>query len=60
MRYAKLMPLKDGIIELREKAKRELGDRFDIRAFHDEVLGAGALPMNVLEQRINEWIASRH
>ena len=47
------------IIELREKAKRELGDRFDIRAFHDEVLGAGALPMNVLEQRINEWIASR-
>src|SRR6202171_5612055 len=47
------------IIELREKAKRELGDRFDIRAFHDEVLGAGALPMDVLSQRINEWIAAR-
>ena len=44
------------ITELRERAKRELGDRFDIRAFHDEVLGAGALPMDVLEQRINEWI----
>ena len=47
------------ILELREKAKRELGDKFDIRGFHDEVLGAGALPMNVLEQRINNWIASR-
>jgi uncharacterized protein (DUF885 family) len=47
------------IIELREKARHELGDRFDIRAFHDEVLGAGALPMNVLEERIERWIA-RH
>jgi uncharacterized protein (DUF885 family) len=47
------------ILELREKAKRELGDKFDIRGFHDEVLGAGALPMDVLEQRINEWIAAK-
>src|SRR5581483_10624123 len=46
------------IIELREKAKRELGEKFDIRQFHDEVLGAGALPMNVLEERINRWIAA--
>lgn len=45
------------IIRLREEAKRELGPRFDIRAFHDEVLGAGALPMDVLEQRIKGWIA---
>ena len=45
------------ITELREKARKELGDKFDIRAFHDEVLGAGALPMDVLEQRINDWIA---
>lgn len=45
------------ILRLREKSKAELGDRFDIRAFHDEVLGAGALPMDVLEQRINDWIA---
>jgi uncharacterized protein (DUF885 family) len=44
------------IIELRERAKKELGDRFDIRAFHDEVLGAGALPLDVLETRINNWI----
>jgi uncharacterized protein (DUF885 family) len=44
------------ITELRERARHELGDRFDIRAFHDEVLGAGALPMDVLEQRIKDWI----
>lgn len=47
------------ISELREKAHQALGDRFDIRAFHDEVLGAGALPMDVLEARINAWIANR-
>ena len=47
------------ILRLREKAKSELGDRFDLRAFHDEVLSAGALPMKVLEQRIDRWIASQ-
>jgi uncharacterized protein (DUF885 family) len=45
------------ILRLREKSKAELGARFDIRAFHDEILGAGALPIDVLEQRINDWIA---
>lgn len=44
------------ILRLREKARAELGTKFDIRAFHDEVLGAGALPLDVLEQRINSWI----
>lgn len=44
------------IIELRERAKKALGNRFDIRQFHDEVLGAGALPLDVLEARINNWI----
>ncbi len=34
-----------------------LGDKFSLSAFHDELLGAGALPMDVLEQRMNEWIA---
>jgi uncharacterized protein (DUF885 family) len=45
------------ITELRERARKELGDRFDIRAFHDEVLGGGALPLDVLEQRVNDWIS---
>ena len=47
------------ILGLREKAKKELGDKFDIRAFHDEVLGAGSLPMDVLKDRIDEWIAAK-
>lgn len=44
------------ILELRAYAMKALGKRFDIRAFHDEVLGAGALPMDVLEQRIHAWV----
>jgi uncharacterized protein (DUF885 family) len=44
------------ILELRERAQKALGTKFDIRAFHDEVLGAGALPMQLLEQRIDRWI----
>jgi uncharacterized protein (DUF885 family) len=47
------------ITELREYAKAQLGDKFDIRGFHDTVLGNGALPLNVLEERVKEWIASR-
>ncbi len=45
------------IKELRAKAKEELGEKFDIRAFHDTVLGNGALPLSVLETRVEEWIA---
>jgi uncharacterized protein (DUF885 family) len=46
------------ILELRTRAKQELGDKFDIRAFHDEILGGGALPLDVLEMRTNAWIAA--
>ena len=46
------------ILELREKAERELGDAFDIRAFHDTVLGGGAMPLSILERRVDNWIAS--
>lgn len=45
------------ILRLREKARAELGAKFDIRGFHDEVLGGGALPLDVLEQRIDRWVA---
>jgi len=44
------------ILELRERAQKELGDQFDIRAFHDEVLGAGGLPLDALEARIDRWM----
>jgi uncharacterized protein (DUF885 family) len=44
------------ILELRERAETELGDRFDIRAFHDELLGGGAMPLDALEARIDAWI----
>jgi uncharacterized protein (DUF885 family) len=46
------------ILELRARAKKELGDQFDIRAFHDEILNGGALPLDVLESRVNDWIAA--
>ena len=47
------------ILELRDRAKKELGDKFDIRAFHDQVIDSGALPLDVLGERINAWIASQ-
>lgn len=47
------------ILELRERAQKELGAKFDIRGFHDEVLGAGALPLQELEDRIVAWIAKQ-
>jgi prolyl oligopeptidase len=47
------------ILTLRERAEIELGDRFDIRAFHDELLGAGALPLDLLELRMDTWMATQ-
>ncbi len=46
------------ILELRALAKEQLGDKFDIRAFHDVILGGGALPLGILEQRVDQWIAT--
>ena len=47
------------ILELREKAKSELGDKFDIREFHDVVLGSGPVPLNILEQFVNDYISEK-
>ena len=41
---------------MRDQAKAELGEDFDIRAFHDRVLGAGAMPLDLLEARIQTWV----
>ncbi|GMN01849.1 DUF885 domain-containing protein [Erythrobacter sp. MTPC3] len=46
------------IQELRAKAERELGEDFDIRGFHDTVLGGGAVPLSILEKQVDNWIAS--
>ena len=45
------------IQELRRKAEAELGGKFDIKGFHDTVLGGGALPLTLLERRVDQWIA---
>jgi uncharacterized protein (DUF885 family) len=47
------------ILKLREDARQKLGDKFDIRAFHDEVLSNGALPLNVLHEQVENWISSQ-
>ena len=47
------------ILKLREVAKNELGTRYDIRAFHDEILNGGALPLDVLDTRVTAWIAEQ-
>ena len=47
------------ILQLRDRAKTALGDKFDLRAFHDQVLDAGALPLDVLSDRIDAWIAGQ-
>ena len=47
------------ILELRDRAQQQLGDKFDYRGFHDTVLGSGALPLPILENQVNAWIIAQ-
>ena len=47
------------ILELREQAKKDLGTKYDIRSFHDEILDAGPLPLDVLHSRVTRWITDQ-
>ncbi len=47
------------MLELRGEAETALGEDFDIRAFHDHMLGAGALPLDILERRMDDWLAEQ-
>ena len=48
------------ILDLRENAKKQLGDKFDIREFHDVVLTDGALPLTILESKVDSWVKSKN
>jgi uncharacterized protein (DUF885 family) len=47
------------IVELRERAKRELGAKFSLQQFHNVVLGTGRVPLDILEQQVERWIAAK-
>lgn len=47
------------ILKLRDQAKRDLGSKYDIRAFHDEILNGGPMPLDVLDERVTGWINSQ-
>jgi len=47
------------ILKLRQQAQEQLGGKYDVRAFHDEILNGGALPLDVLDQRVSAWIAEQ-
>jgi uncharacterized protein (DUF885 family) len=47
------------ILELRERARRQLGPKFDLKAFHDEILSGGALPLDLLDARVDRWIKTQ-
>ena len=47
------------ILELRARAEQELGDDFDIRDFHDVVIGKGAMPLPILEKQVDDYIVAK-
>jgi uncharacterized protein (DUF885 family) len=47
------------ILKLRDEAKKQLGDKFDLKAFHDEILNGGAMPLDLLQARTEAWIKTQ-
>jgi uncharacterized protein (DUF885 family) len=47
------------ILELRDYARQQLGARFDLKQFHDQVIDSGALPLDVLDERIHSWVTQQ-
>jgi uncharacterized protein (DUF885 family) len=47
------------ILELRERARARLGDAFDLREFHDVILGSGAMPLTILERVVDRWLEAK-
>ena len=47
------------ILDLRARAQKELGSKFDIREFHDQILDSGALPLDVLQEQVDAWITQK-
>jgi uncharacterized protein (DUF885 family) len=47
------------IRKLRDEAKAQLGSKFDIKAFHDEVLNGGSMPLDLLQERVERWIKAQ-
>jgi len=50
---------RQSILKLRDEAKKELGEKFDIKAFHDEILNGGAMPLDLLQERVEAWIKNQ-
>jgi len=47
------------ILKLRDEAKRQLGEKFDLKAFHDEILNGGSMPLDLLQERVEAWIKNQ-
>ena len=47
------------ILKLREEAKKQLGEKFDLKAFHDEILNGGSMPLDLLQERVEAWIKNQ-
>jgi uncharacterized protein (DUF885 family) len=46
------------ILSLRNQAQHQLGDRFDIKAFHDQILTGGSMPLQILQEQVDRWLAT--